>query len=256
LGVRMHERRSLEDVRRTLSAFLDGDEPRRVFTPNPEILLYAGEHPDFASLLNEADLALPDGVGIALMHFLRTRRRIRRWPGVDIAELAIRLAAARGDSVMFVGGKGGVAARAAARWRAQLPGLKAAAAGSDVVIGEDGEAESVEHGRALIERIRVAEPTVVLVAFGAPKQERWIARHARDIPSARILIGVGGSVDIWSGRVSRAPHVVHSLGLEWAWRLGQEPRRLARIARATLLFPLRVLRDGSTPPPTRPPARG
>ena len=94
-GVRLHERKTMEDVRRTLDVFLDGDVTRRVFTPNPEILLYARDHPDFGSLLDDADLALPDGAGIALVQLLRTGRRIRRWPGIDVAEAAVRLAASR-----------------------------------------------------------------------------------------------------------------------------------------------------------------
>jgi len=223
--------------------FLDGDATRRVFTPNPEILLYAREHPDFKALLNHADLALPDGAGVAVVQLLRTGRRIRRWPGVDVAEAAVRLAAARGDPVMFVGGGGDVGRRAAARWQAKLPGLSVKAAGAEVRIGEDGVAVSTEEGRALIDAIRTAAPRVVLVAFGAPKQERWIDRYSAEIPSARIMLGVGGTLDMWAGRFSRAPRLMHRLGLEWAWRLAQQPSRLPRIARATMVFPWRALRE-------------
>jgi exopolysaccharide biosynthesis WecB/TagA/CpsF family protein len=242
-GVRLHERTSAKDVRATLGAFLAGDEARRVFTPNPEILLYARDHLDYAALLNGADLALPDGAGIALVQLVRTRRGVRRWPGIDLGELAIRLAAARGDAVMLVGGEGDVGLRAAARWRQDLPGLEVGAAGSGVRIGEDGTATSPEDGRRLIEAIRAAAPGVVLVAFGAPKQERWIDRHAAEIPSARIMIGVGGALDIWGGGFRRAPRPFHALGLEWAWRLAQQPSRLPRIARATIVFPWLALRE-------------
>jgi N-acetylglucosaminyldiphosphoundecaprenol N-acetyl-beta-D-mannosaminyltransferase len=250
-GVRLHERRTLEDVRRTLSAFLEGNVTRRVYTPNPEILLYARDHPDFRSVLGNADLALPDGAGVAFVQLLRTGRRIRRWPGVDVAELAVRLAAARGDPVMFVGGRGDVGSRAAARWRAELPGLSATASGSDVRIGEDGVAASPDEGRTLIEAIRSSAPRVVLVAFGAPKQERWIDRYSEEVPSARIMVGVGGTLDMWAGRFPRAPRVMHRLGLEWAWRLAQQPSRLPRTVRATMLFPWRALREGAAPRPDR-----
>jgi len=239
--VRLHERKTLEEVRGTLRVFLDGDVARRVFTPNPEILLYAWDHPDFRSLLDQADLALPDGAGLALVQLVRTRRRIRRWPGVDVAEAAVRLAAARGDPVMFVGGKGDVGLRAAARWRAELPGLSVSVAGSGVQIGEDGVAISPEDGRTLIESIRSSVPRVVLVAFGAPKQERWIDRYSAEVPSARIIMGVGGTLDMWAGRFPRAPRVMHRLGLEWLWRLAQQPSRLPRIVRATIVFPWRAL---------------
>jgi N-acetylglucosaminyldiphosphoundecaprenol N-acetyl-beta-D-mannosaminyltransferase len=246
-GVRLHERKTLEDVRRTLDVFLDGDVPRRVFTPNPEILLYARDHPDFGSLLDGADLALPDGAGIALVQLLRERRRIRRWPGIDVAEAAVRLAAARGDPVTFVGGTGDVGRRAAARWRAELPSLSVDAAGSGIRVGEDGLAISPEEGRTLIESMRSSQPRLVLVALGAPKQERWIDRYGADIPSARIMMGVGGTLDIWAGRFPRAPRVMHGLGLEWLWRLAQQPSRLPRILRATVVFPWRALREGVAP---------
>jgi len=241
--VRLHERKTLEEVRGTLRVFLDGDVTRRVFTPNPEILLYAWDHPDFRSLLDQADLALPDGAGLALVQLVRTRRRIRRWPGVDVAEAAVRLAAARGDPVMFVGGKGDVALRAAARWRAELPGLSVSVAGSGVQIGEDGVAISPEDGRTLIESIGSSVTRVVLVAIGAPKQERWIDRYSAEVPSARIIMGVGGTLDMWAGRFPRAPRVMHRLGLEWLWRLAQQPSRLPRIVRATIVFPWRALRE-------------
>ena len=144
---------------------------------------------------------------------------------------------------MFVGGQGDVGRRAAARWRAKLPGLSVEAAGTGIRIGEDGVAVSTEEGRALIEVIRAAAPRVVLVAFGAPKQERWIDRHSAEVPSARIMMGVGGTLDMWAGRFSRAPRLMHRLGLEWAWRLAQQPSRLPRIARATVVFPWRALRE-------------
>lgn len=252
-GIRLHERRSSNDVRRTLGAFLDGASTRRVFTPNPEILLYAREHPDFAALLNGADLALPDGAGIALVQYLRRRRRVRRWPGIDLAELAIRQAAARGDRVILVGGEGGTGPRAAARWRRELPGLAVEAAGSGVRIAEDGMAADPEEGRELVDSIRAAAPQVVLVALGAPKQERWIDRNSGEIPSARIMIGVGGALDVWSGAVRRAPRPFHALGLEWLWRLAQQPRRLPRIVRATVVFPWRALRERPRAGPTRDP---
>src|SRR4029450_10316195 len=120
------------------------------------------------------------------------------------------------------GGRG-VRARRARRGGAGPRSLSVDAAGSGVRIGEDGIAISPEEGRTLIESIRSSQPRVVLVAFGAPKQERWIHRYAADVPSARIMMGVGGTFDMWAGRFPRAPSVMHRLGLEWLWRLAQQP---------------------------------
>ena len=243
-GVRLDELDSVEELRSVARGFLEGDRAFRVFTPNPEILLHARTHPAYADVLRSADLALPDGTGVALVQVLRGRRSVRRWPGVEIAALVLRLAAERGETVAFVGGAPDVAERAAARWRA-LPGLKVVAAGGGVPFGDDGFARVAEAEEATVEAIRSAAPTVVLVGLGAPKQERWIDRHADAFPSVRIAIGVGGAFDMWAGSRRRAPRAFRSLGLEWLWRLALEPQRWPRIVRATVAFPVLALMDRS-----------
>ena len=231
-GVRLDELASVEQLRSVATGFLDGDHTFRIFTPNPEILLHAREDAGYADILRSADLALPDGTGVAIVQTLRNGRSVRRWPGVEIAALLLRLAAERGETVAFVGGTPEVAERSAVRWRA-LPGLKVVTAGAGATIGEDG----------LVEAIRSAAPTIVLVGLGAPKQERWIERHADEFPSVRIMIGVGGAFDMWAGSKRRAPRALRTLGLEWLWRLALEPRRLPRILRATVVFPVLALFD-------------
>ena len=245
-GVRLNELRSVDQLRGVAIGFLDGDRVFRIFTPNPEILLHAREDPAYADLLRSADLALPDGTGVAIVQALRGGRSVRRWPGVEIAAMLLRLAAERGETVAFVGGSPDVAERAAARWRA-LPGLKVVVAGAGVSVDEDGIARSMarpEDGEdETVEVIRSAAPTIVLVGLGAPKQERWIERHADAFPSVRIMIGVGGAFDMWAGSKRRAPRAFRALGLEWLWRLALEPRRLPRILRATVVFPVLALFD-------------
>ena len=97
----------------------------------------------------------------------------------------------------------------------------------------------------IAERIGETNPSVILVALGHPKQEGWIAKHRLDLPAARILIGVGGTLDMWGRRYPRAPRWLRSIGLEWLWRLAQQPSRLRRTLRATLLYPWRALTDSS-----------
>ena len=245
-GVRLDELGSVEQLRGVATGFLDGDRAFRIFTPNPEILLHAREDSGYADILRSADLALPDGTGVAIVQTLRSGRSVRRWPGVEIAALLLRLAAERGETVAFVGGTPEVAERSAARWRA-LPGLKVVTAGAGATIGEDGlayPADRPENGEdEIAEAIRSAAPTIVLVGLGAPKQERWIERHADAFPSVRIMIGVGGAFDMWAGSKRRAPRALRTLGLEWLWRLALEPRRLPRILRATVVFPVLALFD-------------
>jgi N-acetylglucosaminyldiphosphoundecaprenol N-acetyl-beta-D-mannosaminyltransferase len=227
-------------------AFIAGDRACLVFTPNPEILLRAREDRSYAEILNTADLALPDGTGVALIRSLLAGRRVRRWPGVEIGATLLELAAERHAMVAFFGGSDGVAEEAARVWRRRLPGLRVEVVGAGLSVGQDGHLLSAEREHQLIEGIRAAAPTVVLVGLGAPKQERWIVRHAADFPSARVMMGVGGAFDMWAGRLPRAPGLIHRLGLEWAWRLALEPHRLRRIARATLVFPFRALTDRSS----------
>ena len=236
-GVRLDHLASEARFRDLCLRWLDGDRAIRIFTPNPEILLHARGDPAYAAALRTADLALPDGTGVAMIESLRAGRRIRRWPGVEIGELLVRIAAERGASVPFVGGGEGVAQRAADRWMRTLPGARI------VAISEDGVVDPAEDDPDLTRAVAARSPAIVLVGLGAPKQERWIARNADAVPSARIVVGVGGSFDMWADELRRAPAALRKLGLEWAWRLVLEPRRLPWLFRATVVFPLRVLLD-------------
>lgn len=240
--VRLDELETVDQLRSVTTGFLDGDRPFRIFTPNPEILLRARSDAAYAGVLRSADLALPDGTGVTLVQTLRNGRSVRRWPGVEIAAVLVRLAAERGETVAFVGGAPDVAERAAARWRT-LPGLKVVVAGAGVEVDEDGSARPAEREDEMIDAIRSAAPAIVLVGLGAPKQERWIARHADAFPSVRVMIGVGGAFDMWAGSRRRAPRAFRRLGLEWLWRLALEPRRLPRIIRATVVFPVLAVFD-------------
>jgi N-acetylglucosaminyldiphosphoundecaprenol N-acetyl-beta-D-mannosaminyltransferase len=242
-GVRLDEVTSQDELVRACIGFLEGDRARRIFTPNPEILLRARDDPSYAELLNTADLALPDGTGVAMVESLRRRRRVRRWPGVEIGALLLRLASDRDLPVAFVGGLDGVGERAAAEWQRRVPSLSVSLAGAGVPFDDDGHARTNAGDDEVVGDLQRTAPAIVLVGLGAPKQERWIDEHADDIPSARILIGVGGAFDMWAGRLRRAPRLLHRVGLEWAWRLALEPGRFSRIVRATVVFPFHALTD-------------
>ena len=240
-GVRLDDVASERQLRELLERFLDGDRACRIFTPNPEILLRARNDPAYMEVLNSADLSLPDGTGVAVVQSLRARRRVRRWPGVEIGGMLLRIAAERGATVAFLGGSHGAAERAADRWRRALPGLRIDIVGAGAAVAEDGVARTPEVDADLTGAIGAMRATIVLVGLGAPKQERWIARNADAVSSARIMIGVGGAFDMWAERVRRAPRWLRRLGLEWAWRLALEPHRLPRAFRATVVFPARAL---------------
>lgn len=230
---------------------MSDERTHKIFTPNPEILLRGREDRGYADLLNTADLALPDGSGVVLTELIRHRRRVRRWTGFDLAELLLQVAWERGEIVAFLGGRDGVAGRAAARWRQVLPGIRIEIFGNDVAFTDEGVAAAPQTELEVNEAAVAIAPSIVLVGLGAPKQERWIARHLETLPTARIMIGIGGTFDVWAGRLLRAPKLMRSLGVEWIWRMLLEPRRFPRVFRATVVFPFHALCSGRVVAPQR-----
>lgn len=206
-----------------------------IVTANPEILLEAKRNPAYAAVIRQADYLSVDGIGLFIA--LRILQyAVTRVTGVALAERLIERAAQDGLRVGFVGGGPGVADRVGAYWKERYPAL-------DVVSEEGGTIQPDGTGdlaeEEALHRLVLKAPDVLFVAFGGgTKQESWIARRIGDIPSVKIIVGIGGAFDFWVGRIKRAPKWLQSLGLEWFWRLLQEPRRIKRIARATIIFPL------------------
>ena len=142
--------------------------------------------------------------------------------------------------MFLLGGIEGVADATAAVLKKYFPMLKVVGAESGGVASTDGGQTDDGH---LIARINHAQPLLLFVAFGHPKQEKWIFKHLDQLPSVKVAIGVGGSFDFISGNVSRAPEVLRSLGLEWLYRLIKEPWRWKRIYTAVVVFPFLVLKQ-------------
>jgi N-acetylglucosaminyldiphosphoundecaprenol N-acetyl-beta-D-mannosaminyltransferase len=157
----------------------------------------------------------------------------RRVAGSDLVPLICQLCARHGWRPFFLGAMPGVAAEAARRLEQQVAGLAVAGTHSGSP-GPDGDEESLR-------RIRAARPDLLLVAYGNPKQELWIARN-RDLLEVPVAIGVGGSLDFVAGRARRAPRLVRDVHLEWLWRLIMEPWRIGRMA-VLPLYAFEVLRS-------------
>jgi len=184
-----------------------------VFTPGATVAAAAQKDGTLLSLLKQADLLLPDGVGCALASRLAGAGELGTVAGIELAERLLSLAAKEGMRIFFYGGKGGVALRAAERMLRKYPNLKIACA--------DG------YGEDPIEKITAFRPQLLFVCLGFPRQERWIASH-KPILSCPAL-GLGGTFDVWSGDLRRAPPLIRRMGLEWLWRTLRQPRRLARL---------------------------
>lgn len=185
-----------------------------VFTPNAEIAARAERDPDFSALLRKADFCAPDGVGISLAARLEGRGRLSRLPGIELGETVVAHAARRGIPVFFYGGKEGVARRAADRIKERCPNLSVA-----------GCLDGYGDREAAAEEILASGAPIVLVCLGTPLQEEFIAAHLED----RVALALGGSLDVWAGRVHRAPRFFRLFGLEWLWRVLSAPQRIPRL---------------------------
>ena len=232
LGVRV-DAVDTEQTLQRIEELLRAGGHHLVATVNPEFVMRARRDPAFNQVLETAGLCLPDGWGVTWAARRQGRPLPERVTGVDlIPELAGR-AAARGWRLFFLGAGPGVAEAAAEQLRARFPSL--------VVAGcHSGEAGPVGDEESLA-RIAEARPDIVLVAYGAPLQELWIARNLERL-QAGVGIGVGGAFDYLSGRVRRAPAWMRRLGLEWLFRLLRQPWRARRMA-VLPIFALEVLRS-------------
>jgi exopolysaccharide biosynthesis WecB/TagA/CpsF family protein len=207
----------------------------RVFYVNAHTLNLAWRDRGLHQTLLGADLVLNDGSGVGLAARLQGRRFPANLNGTDFNPLILALAARHGWPVFFLGGAPGVAKQAAARWDAELSGLKVAGAHH----GYLDEAQDA----AVIETIRGSGAQLVMVAMGNPLQERWLERRL-DESGARIGVGVGAFFDFSAGVVPRCPPWMSRLGIEWLYRLRLEPRRMwQRYVVGNPLFVLRALRS-------------
>jgi N-acetylglucosaminyldiphosphoundecaprenol N-acetyl-beta-D-mannosaminyltransferase len=204
-----------------IETFIQEDRPHLVFTPNPEMLDRAVRDPGLTALFERADLSIADGVLVVLASRWMGRPVPERVTGIDLAGEVLARAAGRGWTVFLLGGRPGVAARAAARVAELYPGVRVAGT-RDGYFSDDAAAE-VAAG------IRATGALIVVVGMGAPRQERWMAAHGAAC-GARVLIGVGGSLDVLAGEVARAPVWVRRLNLEWLYRLARQPSRWRRMA--------------------------
>ena len=207
--------------------------PRQMCTANPEFVMTARHDAEFRRVLNEADVVLADGVGLLWAARRQGQGLPERVAGSDLIYQLAGLAAQHGWRVYYLGAAEGVAAETAARLGARYPGLAVAGAFAGSARPED-EA-------AIVARVQAARPDLLLVAYGAPAQDKWIARNkaALGVP---VSLGVGGAFDFVAGVAVRAPRWAQRLGLEWLHRLARQPWRLRRILTAVVAFPLAVVR--------------
>ncbi len=189
-------------------------------TPNAEIVYEAMQDASFARLLNEAALVLPDGAGVVLGSKILGTPLKGKVAGIEFADALMGYLAENGKTLYLLGGKPGIAELAAENLQKKHPGL--------MVCGTaDGY---FKEEQAVVEKINAAKPEVLFVCLGAPKQEKFMKAHQKEL-EVKFMIGLGGSLDGFAGTVKRAPRWMIRLNLEWLYRLIKEPWRLGRMMR-------------------------
>lgn len=201
----------------------------QIVTINPEMIQTASKNQIFADIINNAELVVPDGIGVEIgLKILG--HKVRRIAGIELGGALIdRLA---GEPVAFIGAKPEIIEKA-------VDNLKKEVSNLNPVYVQDGYFKDDER---VLDELTRKHPRLVLVALGSPKQEFFINEAKKRLPDA-VFIGLGGSFDVWSGVVQRAPEVYQKMGLEWLYRTVKEPQRFKRIFPTLPLFILKVVKE-------------
>ena len=196
-----------------------------VVTPNPEIVEVCRENPEAMTVVNGADLVLPDGIGVVKGAAMLGTPLKGRVPGIEFAAGLMAEMAKSGKTLYLLGAKPGVADLAAEKLKGNFPGLNIVGT-HDGYFKEDGP---------IVEDIRKSGADVVFVCLGAPKQEFWMTKNG-PASGAHLMCGLGGSLDVFAGVVERAPKFWCDHGLEWFYRLCKEPKRIGRMMKLPLFL--------------------
>lgn len=257
---------TLKEATQMALGWAKGDTQKQIVTPNPEIILQTQKNHKFLSVLNKADLSVPDGTGIlwASKYLKITETTFNKWlkiskwlfslstitfypkyirsqlperiTGTDLMQNICKHCPNERIKIFLLGGQENVVQKAKDVLETNYPGLNISGVYS-------GSAEEKEE-KTIIEKINHSEAKVLFVAFGSPNQEMWIARNLNRIKTVKVAMGVGGAFDFISGEIKRAPKWMQKFGIEWLFRLLKQPLRIRRIYNATVKFPLTILRRG------------
>ena len=203
-----------------LKIFLEEPNLKKVYTPNPEIVMLAQDDTELLRIIQEADLVLADGIGLLIASKIKGLGLKERVTGIDTMEQLLIYSAEKGKSIYLLGGKPGVAEIACKNIEEKYKGIKIAGFHHGYFQDKDE--------KEIIDNINRSKPDILFIALGAPKQEKWIDKY-KNILECRLVMGVGGGVDIYAGTAKRAPLIFRKLGLEWFYRLIKEPWRIKRM---------------------------
>ena len=216
---------SREEAKAAGAAMLRSQDFHYAVTPNPEFILAADKDLEFQKILNKADLVLPDGIGVVYSAQILGRPLKGRVAGFDFACDMLDVLDQLGGRLYLLGAKPGVAEEAGRQILETHPNI--------VLCGvHDGYFKDFD---PVARQVAEARPDLLFVCLGAPKQEKWIARFGL-LTGAKLAIGLGGCLDVFAGNVERAPEKWQKAGMEWAYRLMKEPKRIGRMAKLPLVL--------------------
>lgn len=214
---------SQDDVKKIISESIKNGRILSIFTPNPEILKKAQQDQNLLSILNSAELLLPDGIGVILASRILGNPLRERITGIDTGEYLLSVAEKSALKVFLLGAREGVADKAKKDLEKRFPSLLVCGTHHGYFDKQGKENEAV------LKEINQASPDILIVCFGCPSQEQWIYKNRPSLPSVRIFIGLGGAIDVWSGNLKRAPIFIRKLCLEWLWRALLQPSRISSL---------------------------
>lgn len=231
---------TLETAVEKVEEMIEREGQFQIATPNPEMVLEAQKNQNFLHLLQNTELNIPDGIGIILAsRWLKLRGKSDSLPervtGTDLMKKIIEQSTEHSSplfqrKIFLLGATEGVAQKTKGIFEKKFPDIQ--------ITGFESGTPDEKDEDDLIQKINNSQAKILFVAYGAPKQEFWIARNLHKMPLIKIAIGVGGAFDFFAGIRKRAPHWMQKTGIEWLYRVIQEPRRVRRIYNAIIKFPL------------------
>lgn len=220
---------NFEEAVSKAKSLIDGNSVSQVVTINPEMFEYANKDIDFVNIVKEAEMVIPDGVGVKIALNINGVKT-DRIPGIDFARRLLEESALNNIPVAIVGAKEEVIVKAIENLSKEINGL-------NIVYYHNGYFDDDEEiYKALVSK----SPKLILVAMGSPRQEKFIYNAKLNLKPA-LMIGIGGSLDVWSGQVKRAPKIFQVLGLEWFYRTVTQPSRLKRIFPTLPVFIIKAI---------------
>lgn len=216
----------------------DGDRLHTVFAVNPEKNFSVPKDRLLMESFRSADLLIPDGIGIVLAARFLCGARLERVPGCELMQHICELCAQKGYGIFIYGAGEAINQEAVRALELTYPGIS--------IVGRANGYLSDDAMPELVRKINDSGAQVLFLALGSPKQEQWIARYRGKLKHVRVCQGIGGTLDVLTGNVNRAPRIFCQLGLEWLYRLVSEPKRLRR-QMVLPLFALQVLKAKFSP---------